>query len=49
MPQQHEDWTYVANGGPDCEGFEGFITGREEIDRLAGALSQHADLKSTGS
>jgi hypothetical protein len=49
MPQQHEDWAYVANGGPDWEGFEGFITGREEIDRLAGALSQHAHPESTGS
>jgi hypothetical protein len=39
MPLRHEDWTYVANGGPDWEGFEGFITTREEIDRLAGALS----------
>ena len=49
MPQQHEDWTYVANGGPDWEGFEGFITGREEIDRLASALSQHPHPESTGS
>lgn len=43
MPQRHDDWTYVANGGPDWEGYEGFITSREEIDRLAGALSQVAD------
>jgi hypothetical protein len=38
MPRRHEDWIYVANSGPDWEGFEGFIESREEIDRLAEAL-----------
>jgi hypothetical protein len=49
MPQRHQDWIYFANAGPDYEGYEGFITGREEIDRLAGALSQVADPELTGS
>jgi len=49
MPQRHDDWTYVANGGPDWEGYEGFITSREEIDRLAGALSQVAHPELTSS
>ncbi len=38
MPARHDDWAYVANAGPDSEGYEGFIRNREEIDRLAGAL-----------
>ena len=42
MPKQHADWVYTANAGPDWEGFEGFITSREEIDRLTRALSQAA-------
>lgn len=37
-PPRREDWSYVANGGPDWEGYEGFIATREEIDRLAEPL-----------
>jgi hypothetical protein len=38
IPQQHEDW---SNVGEDL-GFQGFITRREEIDRLASALRKGA-------
>jgi len=40
MPLRHEPWVYWANGGPDWEGYEGFITSREEIQRIADALRQ---------
>jgi hypothetical protein len=43
MPDRHEAWSYVANSGPDWEGFQGFIASREEIDRLTGALHQAAE------
>ena len=39
MPKRHDYWS--ARGttpGPDWEGFQGFITNRQEVDRLAGAL-----------
>jgi hypothetical protein len=49
MPDQREDWSYVERPDPDWQGFEGFITAREEIDRLARALSQVADPELTGS
>ncbi len=39
MPAAHEDWIYYHSAGPDYEGFQGFVTNRDEIDRLAGALS----------
>jgi hypothetical protein len=42
MPERHRDWIYVADSGPDWEGFEGFMASREEIDRLVGALTQPA-------
>jgi len=38
-PAHHDYWIYTRNGGPDEEGFQGFITSPEEIDRLAAALS----------
>lgn len=38
MPASCKDWAYVPED-PDWAGFEGFIRTREEIDRLAGALS----------
>jgi hypothetical protein len=38
MPRRREEWVFWEKGGPDWEGFQGFITGGEEIDRLAGAL-----------
>ena len=40
-PAQHDYWTYERNGGPDMEGFQGFITSAEEIDRLSNALAEH--------
>jgi hypothetical protein len=49
MPAQHEDWSYVGSTDPDWQGFEGFITTREEIDRVAYALSQVAGPELTGS
>ena len=42
MPASHRDWSYIANSDPEWEGFEGFMAGSEEIDRLAGSLSQAA-------
>jgi hypothetical protein len=38
MPARRDPWIYWASGGPDWEGFEGFISERHEIDRLASAL-----------
>ena len=40
MPTSRKHWEYVPND-PDWAGFEGFIRAREEIDRLANALSQN--------
>ncbi len=40
MPARHEDWSCGAPGDPDIEGYSGFITTREEIDRIAGPLRQ---------
>jgi hypothetical protein len=42
MPASHEPWSYGEDPGPDWEGFEGFISRPEEIDRLADALSPAA-------
>lgn len=39
-PTVHNYWSFEPSGGPDWEGFEGFIRDREEIDRLAGAIRQ---------
>lgn len=39
MPVRHEDWIYgPPDSDPDWHGFEGFISDRSEVDRLAGAL-----------
>ena len=35
MPEDHQHWEYVVGGGPDWEGFEGFIRTKEDIDRIA--------------
>ena len=43
MPHRREDWSYDGSTDPNWQGFEGFITGREEIDRLSGALRHVAD------
>jgi hypothetical protein len=41
MPLRHDHWIYGnEDAGPDWEGFEGFITSAQEIDRLADALRQ---------
>jgi hypothetical protein len=40
MPLQRHDFHYWPQGGPEWEAFEGFITTRDEIDRLARALRQ---------
>jgi Endonuclease NucS len=42
LPERHDDWLYWAAGGPDWEGFEGFISDRMEIDRLARPLAPAA-------
>ena len=39
MPTSRKDWAYVPDD-PDWAGFEGFIRAREEIDRLANALTR---------
>jgi len=41
VPAMHDDWAYEEDGGPDWEGYQGFIVSREEIDRLSAALSRH--------
>ena len=41
MPASREDWAYSPDD-PDRTGFEGFIRTREEIDRLARALSTNS-------
>jgi Endonuclease NucS len=41
MPVQRDYWTYEEGGGPDWEGYQGFIVSREEIDRLSAALTVH--------
>jgi hypothetical protein len=38
MPAHHDHWIYHPTAGPDYEGFQGFITSREEIDRLTETL-----------
>ncbi len=38
MPVHRDHWIYYETAGPDYEGFHGFITSHEEIDRLAKAL-----------
>jgi hypothetical protein len=38
LPQRHDDWAFDV--GADWEGFEGFITSPEEVDRLASGLLQ---------
>ena len=39
MPAHRDPWAYVESAGPEYEGFQGFITDNEEIDRLAEALA----------
>jgi hypothetical protein len=39
MPAHRDPWAYVESAGPEYEGFQGFITGNEEIDRLAEVLA----------
>jgi hypothetical protein len=39
-PAHHDYWIYTRNGGPDEEGFQGFIVSREEIDSLATLLAR---------
>ncbi|MDE0205009.1 MAG: hypothetical protein OXP66_03120, partial [Candidatus Tectomicrobia bacterium] len=39
MPACRKDWAYVQND-PDWAGYEGFMRAREEIDRLANALTR---------
>jgi len=41
IPAHHDYWIYTRNGGPDEEGFQGFIKNTEELDRLVAALSRH--------
>ena len=41
VPALHDFWTYEEGGGPDWEGYQGFIVSREDIDRLSAALSGH--------
>ena len=43
MPGRHHDWSYGPTLDADWHGFEGFITTREEIDRVAGALRDVAE------
>jgi Endonuclease NucS C-terminal domain len=38
MPLQHDDWSFGVDSGAEYEGFEGSITTREEIDRIADPL-----------
>ncbi len=38
MPVDHQDWEFVAGGGSDVEGFEGFIRTTEDVDRIAEPL-----------
>lgn len=38
VPAGSEIWAYASNGGPDWEGFQGFISDREAIDRIAEPL-----------
>jgi hypothetical protein len=35
MPVEHHTWAYMQDGGPDWEGFEGFIRTNDDVDRLA--------------
>lgn len=39
VPAHHDYWIYTRNGGPDEEGFQGFIKSPEELNHLAAALS----------
>lgn len=38
LPGDHEDWAYDSTAGPDWEGYSGFITSREDVDRIAEPL-----------
>ena len=42
MPEQREDWSFKPSGGPDFEGFEGFIRSCGEIDKLASAIPRNS-------
>jgi hypothetical protein len=39
LPAVRERWAYEEGAGPDWEGFQGFITSRNEIDRLVAVLA----------
>ena len=39
LPESHDHWAYSSTGGPDWEGFQGYIKTPAEIDRLAASLS----------
>ena len=40
MPPRHHDWSRGDTQDPNWDGLEGYITSREEVDRIAGALKQ---------
>jgi hypothetical protein len=44
MPRSRDDWVFGndPSAGPDWEGFEGFTTSNDEIDRLAAAVREAA-------
>ena len=35
LPEDHQSWAYIKNGGPEWEGFEGFLRTNGDVDRLA--------------
>ena len=39
IPESHDHWVYSSTGGPDWEGFQGYIKTPAEIDRLVASLS----------
>ena len=39
LPARREYWIYYPSAGPDGEGYQGFVTSRDEIDRLAAAIA----------
>jgi hypothetical protein len=48
LPPGRTSWEYSAHGDPDWQGFQGSLTTRDEVDRLAAALSQVSHSDSTG-
>ena len=47
MPASREAWSYWPAGGPDLDGFEGYIKTTEEINRLADALKLQLPLETS--